>query len=239
MTFAIIRSLVLQRLDENTSAPESWTLAEVNAAINEAQMFLVLLTLCLENKVTFNLAANTVFYDPFAQVSDWIVPLRVRSANVKVRPAKMAELDALSSTWRTETAPAVKRYGTRGFALLYTYPVPSGSGQTLELTYAQSPAVMVNDGDVPQIPEQHHPALADYGIYRLRQKLGGSEFQKGLPLFASFIESAKQLGAFVRARSLDQRYDTLPVELAKLDISRALKIRKDLLPAKQETPSVD
>jgi hypothetical protein len=231
-----MRGLVLQRVDESTTTPESWTVAEVNAALNEGLQLFVLLTLCLEAKITFNLTANLVFYDPFAQISDWIVPLRVRSNNVKVRPAKISELDALSSTWRTDTGATVQRYGTRGFSLLYVNPAPAGAGQSLELTYAQSPAALALDTDVPAIPEEHHPALVNFAIYRLRQKLGGSEFAKGLALFAEFLASVQKMGALVRARSLGQRYDALPIEISRQDISRLVRTRPDLPPMKKETP---
>ena len=235
MNLAAIRGMVLQRLDEDPTGQISgtWTDAEVDAAINEGQMLMVLITLCLEATFAFQLAAATWNYNPFAQLPDWIAPLRCRMGGLKVRAARMADLDALDTAWRAKTRDAASRYGTLGWSLIYFYPQLKASG-SVDLTYARSPVVMVADTDVPEVPEQHHNALADYGVYHCRQKLGGLELEKGLAFLARFFESSKQLGTFTRARALGERYDTIPVELERFDLSRLVKVRKDILPLLKE-----
>jgi hypothetical protein len=73
-------------------------------------------------------------------------------------------------------------------------------------------------------------------LFLLRAKEGGSEFLDTVPGLGRFLEAARQCGAAVRARSLSLRYDTLPVELELTDLSRLLKIRKDLPPERKPAP---
>ena len=227
MTLATMRTVVLQRLDEDPTNPATFTTAEATAALNEAQMLFVLLTLCLEKSAPWTLANATPFSDILAVFTDWILPLRITVAGAKVRPARLTDLDALNSNWQAATGPAVTRYAQLGFSLLVAYPPVGG---TLQVVYACAPAPLVNDADVPAIPVLYHQALVDYATYRLREKQGGSEFQDAIKHLSDFLEAAKKMGAFVRARSLAQRYDKLPIELERIDLSRLLKLRKDLLP---------
>ena len=92
------------------------------------------------------------------------------------------------------------------------------------------------DGDIPEIPELYHPALADYGLYDVLAPQGGSMLAKALTYLAGFLSAATRASALVRARSLALRYDTLPMELERFDLSRVTSIRKDLLPARKEQP---
>lgn len=233
MNLAQLRTHTLERLDEDPTNPQSWTAAEVTAALNEAQMLLALLTLCLETKATITLS-GLPFLSILDQLPDWIVPLRLRQGTAKVRPVRLADLDALNPQWSSVASGlTLQRYGSVGFGLLFLDPAPAG---TAEVVYANAPAVLVLDTDIPAVPERTHPALIAYATYRLREKQGGSEFAAGLAGLSEFMAVAKVLGVQIRARSLGQRYDTLPVELTHMDLSRFLKLRKDLLPATAKEP---
>ena len=223
MTLAQLRTRTLQRLDEDTTSPVYWSAQEIHAALNEAQRVFVFLTLCLEKTGTLALSAATTFYHLRSTFSDFLLPLRVRvaSTGAKVHPARLQELDALDSTWPSSAGTPV-RYACLGFDFFAVYKQPAAPGTSLDVTYAHTPATLAADGDTPEIPTEHHLTLIDYAIPRLRAKEGGQEFVKTLPLFGQFLDAASKMAAYVRARSLEARYDRLPFELSSYDRSRLI-----------------
>lgn len=215
-----------ERLHEDPSfvTPVYYPFSEVLAALNRAQRMFVLLTLCLETTVSFEATGDT-FYNMRTYFEDWMLPLRVStSPGARVRPARLAELDALDSGWQANPG-VTTRYGALGFDFFVAYPQ---AAMTLVITYAQAPPAMVQTTDVPAINEDYHPALIDFAIPWLRLKEGGQEFQKSLPYLKRFFSEADREAAYVRQRNLAARYDNLPFELRRLDRSRFLGIRPDL-----------
>jgi hypothetical protein len=234
MIFSDIRARVLKRLDEDPTAPVSYTAADANNAINEGLQFFGLLTLCVERTVAFPVVAGTGEYQMLSTYADWLVPLRIAQAGAKVRPARLGDLAARDLAWRAASG-AVSRYSHQGGNLLVLYKCPTGG--TISITYAACPAILAGDNDVPEIPVEYHPLLVLYGIYRLRFDTGGQDFAAGLPLFKEYLAGAAKMAGFIRTRSLGLRYDKLPFELEQYDVSRLVSIRKDLLPARKEAPS--
>lgn len=233
MTLLEIRTRVLRRAGEDPIAPVSYTAADADAAINEGLQFFGLLTLCVERTVSFPVPGSTGLHRMLLSYPDWLAPLRIAQAGVKVKPSRIADLAALDLTWRLASG-TVSRYAHLGFDLLALYKRPTAG--TLDIVYAACPATLAADGGVPEIPVEYHPLLASYALYRLRFDSGGQDFNAGLALLKEFLAGAAKLGAFVRTRSLGVRYDKLPFELEQADLSRLTSIRKDLLPARKEAP---
>jgi hypothetical protein len=221
-------SRVSQRLAEGSGAV-FYPVAEIIAALNEAQRFFVLLTLALEKTSawavpTFAANGNAPFFHMLQYFTDWIAPLRIATASgAKVRPASLADLDALDSQWRNSPG-APQRYASMGADFLALYQQPASAGTTLQLTYARGPVTLVANADVPEIPQNHHPLLVGYAVYRLRQVEGSQEFQKSLPYLNDFLDGAQVYGNYVRERSAGNRYDSEPFELAKFDRSKMFKM---------------
>lgn len=232
---------VQERLDEDPSktSPTYYPDSEVMAALNEAQRFFVLLTLCLETTLGWTLDASETFYSMRGTFQDWLLPLRIMlPTGARVRPARLAELDALDSGWQANvgasgTTPA--RYVSLGFDFLGVYPQAGVGGVNVNVTYARAPVEMMAMTDVPEIPEDYHPALCDYAIPRLRLKEGGQEFQKSQVYHQRFMSEAARMAAFVRERNLALRYDNLPFELRRMDRSKFPGVRMDL-PARGQGP---
>lgn len=228
MTHAQLRSRTLERVGEDPTAPVYYVAAEATAALNRAQRLFVLLTLCLETSGQVGLAANTTYYTPRSNLSDWLLPLRVSvngATNPKVRPATLAQLAAQSSTWESDEGDPT-HYGQLGLNLFFVSPRPTDGNTTLDVVYASQPAKMVTSDDTPEIQAEYHEALIDYAVPWLRLKEGGQELQKAVAHhMPRFHEAARKCGDYVRRRSLDLRYDTLPFELARFDASRLLSIR--------------
>jgi len=213
LTAADITARIITRMDDDPVTPISVSAAEVLAAINEGQELAALLTLCLEKTVDFPLAAT--FYQQRSTLTDFLVPLRITVAGVRLRPSTLAELDAMNPDWQA-TAGTAARYATLGCNLLAVTPQQN---VTAQFTYAYSPAQLLA-GDTPVIPVANHQDLVEYGVYRCRLKEGAQQLARGLGNFNTFLDSMQKLGDYTRARSLAARYDVQPLELALFDRSK-------------------
>jgi hypothetical protein len=75
-------------------------------------------------------------------------------------------------------------------------------------------------GSTPDIPEEDHDCLVDYGYAYLRVKDGGTAIQQCQERLKRFLETVKKRADFVRARAQAAKYDRLPAELTLEDVSR-------------------
>lgn len=217
-----------QRLNEGVSGPVFYPTSELTAALNEAQRFFCLLTLCLEQTSDWSVtySANNPSHNMLTIFSDWITPLRIQTAGgAKVRPAEIEDLNALDSQWWTSTATP-SRYAMRGMDFLLLYGHFAGAGNHLTATYARAPVALAGSTDVPEIRAPYHPALVSYGIYRLRQVEGGQEFAKVMSHLNDFLDAAHVEAEYVRARNVGSGYDRTPFELANFDRSLLLGRKK-------------
>jgi hypothetical protein len=224
VTFGAILQETLEGLGEDPAGPVYYTAGDATQAINWAQRLFTLLTLCLETTGTLTLAGATVWYTVRTQVPDWLLPLRLEYAGAKLRPARLSELDALATAWQA-TAGAPERYACLGLDLLAIYKQLAGAG-SLDLIYAKVPVRMTGSADVPEIPAAYHGVLPGAAIALARLREGGQEMAKAQPLLRPFWAAAQEVSRYTRQRSLDLRYDRIPPELERFDMSRLLAIEK-------------
>jgi hypothetical protein len=234
MTVSDIAGRIITRIDDNPAAPVSVYVAEgdptVNGvvvatevlnAINEGQLLAALLTLCFEKTAAFSLGAAYsldaygTFYLPRPALIDLIAPLRIAVGGIRLRPATIDQLDSWNSAWQNTVGPAA-RYCLLGSNL---WAVTPQSTQTAAVTYAYSPPALTATG-TPLLPDEYHPELVDYGVYRVRLKEGAQQLTRGLVCLNKYLDSMTRLGDYVRARSLAAHYGVQPFELAKFDRSQ-------------------
>jgi hypothetical protein len=79
---------------------------------------------------------------------------------------------------------------------------------------------MVNDSDVPEIPEEYQPALPSYALCTLPLRFGGSELARFAAEWDAFVLAVGECGEWMRSRSKAQRYDTEPAQIRFADLSR-------------------
>jgi hypothetical protein len=224
VTFGAICTETLQGLGENPTEPVYYSVGDAGQVVNWAQRLFVLLTLCLETSDTLTLAAVTTWYSVRTQVSDWLLPLRLEYAGAKLRPARLSELDALDTAWQASPGDPT-RYASLGLDLVALYKQP-GAPASLDVMYAKVPARMTGPLDVPEIPEAYHGVLPGAAIALARLREGGQEMTKAQPLLRPFWAAAQEVARYTRQRSLDLRYDRIPPELDRFDLSRLLAIEK-------------
>jgi hypothetical protein len=222
LTLADLRRRLCERLDEVAGSPVFYASAEMNSALNKAQNLWALLTLCIERTASFTLTAATAFHTITTTISDYKLPLRVTLNGSRLQPNTLQQLDSLSETWFA-TAGTPTKYFAKGLDVLAVYP-QSASQQTVSLTYAAQPALMVDDTDEPEIEALYHDALLDFAVYILRAKEGGAEFQNSLMYLDRFLTEAARRAEYIRSRSRAQNFDVLPFDLARFDKSRLVKM---------------
>ena len=212
MTCGEMADRVLKEVGVDPLAPVYYHHNEAVDALNEAQRFFALLTLCLESTGSVALEAAITWYDMLGSQPDMGVVVRVsRSTGEKLRPCRITDLDARGATWQGEAGNPV-RYAVAG-PLLAIHPRPAINSGEVVLLCSRMPARMTADSAVPEVPAEYHPDLIDYAVYRLRMKEGGQEFVKELPRFQSFMAAAKKMADYVRRRNGGGAYDRLPFEL--------------------------
>jgi hypothetical protein len=260
---AELQQRTLRRLDESTTAPVAVTLLEVTQALNEGQRLFAAISLSIERTQRFDLIANQAWYQVSEQIEDWFVPLRCMGRPVnsgvstfdtplfdavlfdelaansnppsRVRPARLADLDAIDQEWQNARSDTTLRYGMMGFDTMFIYPAPLSSGVTMDITYAAVPRDLSGDYAEPDIPVQFHQNLIEYAVTTLRLTDGGTEFGRTAPLLGKFMEAAQRCADLVRARSKTLQYDRHPFELRAFDRSRLIvdpNVSKD----KKKTP---
>lgn len=228
MNVAALSALILEQVDDPTGASftpatsPNTTPPEVLNALNEGQQLAALLTLCLENTANFPLTANACWYLPRPVLTDLIVPLRFTLAGVRLRPSTLANLEAQNGAWQA-TAGTPARYAFLGVNLLAVTPQQTGN-VTASMTYAQSPAALVNDADVPAIAEAYHHSLVDYGVYKVRLKEGAQGLERGLKRFQLFLADMGELGNYIRERAVAARYDVTPYEMSLAQRTRLVEV---------------
>jgi hypothetical protein len=185
-------------------------------ALNEAQRLFVLLSLCLERTLPFPLTGGQLAYNVLATLPDFILPRRVyNSSGQQLRPATIAELEALDSGWQN-TPGIPQRYVLRGLDWLAIYPQPAAA-DTLNIVYACCPATMEANGDSLQLRAASQYAPVNYSAWALRQIEGGQELAKFSGYRDEFMAEAKKVGDLIRERQRDSGFATaMPFELTRV-----------------------
>ena len=206
-----------RRSDDDPVNPVSFTAHEATGVLNEAQELASLLTLCFETTADFTLTPGATFYALRAQLPDFLAPLRIMGPAGRIRPATLADLDAENTDWQASPGTP-RRYCSIGFGFLVVTPQPTET-TILRITYARAPLLLANDDSFPEMLEEYHQDLGDFGSYRIKLKEGAQSLSRAMEYLNRYLDRMTDLGEFVRSKSRAAQHDTLPFELKSFDRS--------------------
>lgn len=149
----------------NDAAYTRWPRAELLGYLNEAQRDMARRTGFLRSVATLAVDATrtpaTAFYTLPANV------LEVKRVTLDGDQLHRTTVDALGNRWEDVTGRANKYLlGDYGPTRLRLYPYPTTAATTLKAHCILSPAALVNDADVPEVPADYRMALPYFAIFR-------------------------------------------------------------------------
>lgn len=213
----------LRKLDEDPDNPYYFSRADVLNALNEGLALWCLLTLELEDILTFVVPGGQRSIEAGAQDGRWIVPLAILAEQVPLKPTDFGQLHARSASWPAHTGEPT-HYAIAGCEMVVFYPKPD-QPVTVQAHYARAAAVLT-EGNSPEIAEAQHCVLMDYAIPRLRLNDGAGFLQKDLPKLQDFIAAAQVKAQQVAAKHQALGYDRLPPEIRMPDFSKIIQEMK-------------
>ena len=208
MTAAELRTALKTLLDED-GVRRSDTI--MDQSLSEGYTVMALMTQGAE--VTHSYVINSSVYY-WALPDDFFVPIQVLWNGARLWPARMHDIDELSSTWMSDSAATPLYYWTIGSlgsaAQLWFYPVPAASG-TLKLTYAMCPSPFGGDTETPRLPLEFHYGIVWYGyMWELLKERGSLLANKALRALEEFVRHVNECQAYVYRRTPDRDFAMKP-----------------------------
>lgn len=217
LTVADLRLKVQEKVDDPGIY---YTPDECLFGLNFGQRLFCLLTRCLEKQAVFTLTNGTAYYDDIrAQITDFLLPLRVYYSGSRLIADTIHNLDLRDSTWRARAGDP-KRYAVSGWKILAVTPQPASGSNILDFWYAAEPVDLVNETDTPQIAPEQQVHLPDFAAWFLRLKEGSIELKSAKKFLDRFLMAADKHGKFVASKSGGQTYDTPPFDLQTYERGR-------------------
>lgn len=216
MTAATLIDATLTRLDQPIDGTGFYSRPEALQAVNTAQRLVCFLSLCLESTASIAIDPSAAIYS-----HDGIAILRIAQGGVRVERVSLGSLAARDAKWYTAQENDVESYAPISASKFAIYARPF-LASSLSVTTARYPAVM-SEGSTPEIPEEHHQALADGAAAILAgMKEGGQEQTKAKQWLTSYLDAVVDIADAVRNRSRQYRYDVAPPPLAVDEIIKEL-----------------
>lgn len=172
MNLGYIRGLARKRLGETTAA--FWSDLELNGYINDGLQDIAYKTKCVITSSTFNAYAGQASYGMQANLPvSWSIT-EVYFYNVltlkffKLRSTSRTELDETNHGWLSAPNSLPNMFWwDRELDTIYLYPPPDAayiSANCVKAYYSTQCPAVVNDTDIPSIPQPMHLAVIDYTV---------------------------------------------------------------------------
>ena len=197
VTHAALKSRVWAQLDDNTAF---YPAAEVTRAINDCLQQVNLFTGIIQGPVSLTTDANRYFYSVPGSV---IIPLAVDLDGRQLQRSSLHNVASRRGRWlrenSTNSGPTSVwiPIGTRKIAI---HPADSKGGRTLRIVGILEPALLVNDSDVIDIPDDIVDAVEHLAVLTLVFKEGGAVFYQST---TKFVEFQKKIAEWSRWRDVE------------------------------------
>ena len=189
------------RLEENSSSPRFWALADIKAALNEGLEEMSDSSEWYERNYAIPHVAAQVYTDLKASLgSDQILTPKHafnNQTNRWIEFKDVRDLDNERLEWETVTGEEEKCI-LRGLWWLGTFPHPAASSGSLTLYFTALPPTMVSDSDTPGFPDEYHYGIVEYALGDLFSQ--ERDYVKSLSHFKAFLPYDAGLKHYVESR---------------------------------------
>lgn len=205
MDFLALQTAVFGELNEDSSNPSFWTLADVKSAINEGYEEMAEISGFYDSTYSLTLSSGTRYYDLFAPttVTDYpqileVVKVYDSTTRRWLIPTSTKILDATNPVWELAQGPSPEYWMVRGAFRFGVFPLPTET-RTLTLYTKNIPQgavtgepALVDDTDEPGFQTDFQAGIVAYATYRLLCE--DAEYKNmALPYFAEFAAQADAL----------------------------------------------
>lgn len=171
MNLSEMTANVFRRLTESqtTGAAVTWTEDQIHPAINEGYLDFCEQTKMFEREAELTCVKGVPLMDmrwAFAYPFLGVRRMYSRALSLTLMPTSIKARDDRDNRWEMSSG-RVQRFFTRGLYVLGLWPVPQ-TGEQWRASVTSLPAAMVNDTDVPEVPEEFHEAFEIYACYDLK-----------------------------------------------------------------------
>jgi len=220
LTLSEIRAAVYRKLDSDSSSLR-FPSATIDQFINDGYAYMATRSFCLMATDTLTPVEGQFIYD---LPTDCVRVMRVfRSDSAEmIWPVDLQRLDHKWPNWEKTTGDRFQWYFMLGLDRIVLGPKFGTVGsQTYSILYAQAPADLSADSDVPEIPREYHEDLQDYAVGRALILDGAQEWlEKATNYLGDFQkatmklkrQTGKTMDRVWRMRPEDSRYGDISVD---------------------------
>jgi len=159
MNLIELRSFIRERLDDEVE-PYQWSDTFINAAINRAEREASERALLLTSEKTIDVVAGEAHYSLPAST---IIVKDMLINGIQVEKVSLIELDSHVNKWQELTG--TPKYYLQSNNNIQLVGVPD-EDITINLSVINRPETkLINDVDIPEIPEEYHESLLFYVLY--------------------------------------------------------------------------
>jgi len=197
---------VFRRLDEDSSSPAFWTLAQIKTALNEGYEEITDACEWNETSGTITTAADTTYYDLSSELTNFLAVRRIQNVTTSrwLTATHWRELDNSEvASWQAVDGEP-QYWFLRGLDQLGLFPVGASS---IKVYYTSLPTALSADGDTPTFPQEYHYSLVDYALYDLLAQEG--ETRKASRYWDRYLRGAAELKDHVQSRGRISRVAVL------------------------------
>lgn len=167
MTRETLRTMVLEWLNDDATAPVFWTTAHIDAFLEEGREVLAEEVRAFRRSVLIPKQEGVQVYALQALAPDIMAPYRVwdHTQHLRLTPVTLRQLDADRQRWLSVSGNQPLCWYAVSWAQFGVYPA-TGEGQgVLRVDYLAWPTALRDDGDSPEEPEPDQDVSMLYAVY--------------------------------------------------------------------------
>lgn len=213
MQFVDMQTEVARRLEESTSSPAFWSVADIKASINRGYRELADVTEFYETSASLSLTANTTYFDLSSLLTEGTRLLTVKrifndQTSRWLDARDVADFDANYQQWENITGEP-SQFIIRGLWWLRFDRYKTSTSGTVSVYYTAVPADLSADADTPSMPQEFHLALVEFAVADLLFQ--DAETKKGMKFWARYKVLEEALKRWANQRAYFDRVSALHV----------------------------